>query len=242
MAAGRDHRRGRHRRAPSALSLLGLVRHMAEVERNWFRPLLAGEDMVGIYAPGLDAEVAFGDVASADVAESFRTWQAECDHARALTAAAPSLDITGERGGERFTLRWVITHMIEEYARHNGRADLLRERIDGRTGEQRGPVWAARALTAPSRGRPRSGCTRRQSRRGDGPRGGRRWGRPRGRRGPGRRRPRWPRYGARSLTRIVATRSRYGAVLPDSSRNGPTQASSTSRKENRRRSVTPARA
>jgi hypothetical protein len=120
---------------PSALSLLGLVRHMAEVERNWFRPLLAGEDMVGIYAPGLDADVAFRDVATADVAESFRAWQAECAHARALTAAAPSLDITGERGGERFTLRWVITHMIEEYARHNGHADLLRERIDGRTGE-----------------------------------------------------------------------------------------------------------
>ncbi len=120
---------------PSALSLLGLVRHMAEVERNWFRPLLAGEGMVGICAPVLDVEVAFRDVATADVAESFRTWQAECDHARALTAAAPSLDITGERGGERFTLRWVITHMIEEYARHNGHADLLRERIDGRTGE-----------------------------------------------------------------------------------------------------------
>jgi hypothetical protein len=120
---------------PSALSLLGLVRHMAEVERNWFRPLLAGEEMAGLYAPGLNIEVAFRDVDQAGTGEAFRIWRAECDHARALVAAAPSLDVTGERGGYTFTLRWVITHMIEEYARHNGHADLLRERIDGRTGE-----------------------------------------------------------------------------------------------------------
>jgi Protein of unknown function (DUF664) len=120
---------------PSSLSLLGLVRHMAEVERNWFRPLLAGEDMATIYASDMDWEAAFRDVPTADVTEAFRIWQAECDHARALTAAAPSLDTSGIRAGERFTLRWVITHMIEEYARHNGHADLLRERIDGTTGE-----------------------------------------------------------------------------------------------------------
>ena len=120
---------------PSALSLLGLVRHMTEVEHNWFRPLLAGEDMGGIYAPGLDVDVAFRDVDRADAAGAFRAWQAECDHARTLIAAAPSLDVTGERGGYTFTLRWVITHMIEEYARHNGHADLLRERIDGSTGD-----------------------------------------------------------------------------------------------------------
>jgi uncharacterized damage-inducible protein DinB len=120
---------------PSSLSLLGIVRHMAEVERNWFRPLLSGERMSAIYAPDMDWEGAFRDVATADTAEAFRTWRAECDHARTLVAAAPSLDTTGERGGARFTLRWVITHMIEEYARHNGHADLLRERIDGTTGE-----------------------------------------------------------------------------------------------------------
>lgn len=120
---------------PSALSLLGLIRHMAEVEANWFRPLLSGERMGGIWAPGLDAEVAFRDAATASVADAFAVWQAECEHARQLTAAAASLDADGERGGKQYTLRWVLVHMIEEYARHNGHADLLRERIDGATGQ-----------------------------------------------------------------------------------------------------------
>ena len=75
---------------PSSLSLLGIVRHMAEVERNWFRPVLGGEPMATIFAPDLDWEAAFRDVATADVAEAFRVWQAECDHARAsvVTSAA----------------------------------------------------------------------------------------------------------------------------------------------------------
>ena len=120
---------------PSALSLLGLVRHMAEVERNWFRPLLGGEEMSTILAPDLDFEASFREVDSASVADAFSAWQAECDYARALVGAAPSLDVAGERGGERFSLRCVMVHMIEEYARHNGHADLLRERIDGSTGQ-----------------------------------------------------------------------------------------------------------
>ena len=109
---------------------------MAEVERNWFRPLLAGEEMGGLWAPGpeLDPEPAFDDVATADVAASFAAWRAECDRARELADAAASLEVTGMRGGSRFSLRWVMVHMIEEYARHNGHADLLRERIDGTTG------------------------------------------------------------------------------------------------------------
>jgi Protein of unknown function (DUF664) len=120
---------------PSNLSLLGLVRHMAEVERNWFRPVLGGEKMAGIFSPDLDWEVAFDDVATAGVAEAFGLWRAECDHARALVAAAPSFDVTGFRSQGYFSLRWVMTHMIEEYSRHNGHADLLRERLDGSTGE-----------------------------------------------------------------------------------------------------------
>jgi uncharacterized damage-inducible protein DinB len=122
---------------PSGLSLLGLIRHMAEVERNWFRPLLAGEQMAGIWTVdhALDPEPAFDDVATADVAEAFAAWRAECEYARQLTEAAESLEVTGTRGGPRFSLRWVMVHMIEEYARHNGHADLLRERIDGSTGE-----------------------------------------------------------------------------------------------------------
>ena len=119
---------------PSSLSLLGLVRHMAEVERNWFRPVLGGEPMALIFAPGLNWEVAW-DVSAADAAEAFRLWRAECDHARALVAAAPSFDVRGFRSSGYVSLRWVMTHMIEEYARHNGHADLLRERLDGSTGE-----------------------------------------------------------------------------------------------------------
>jgi uncharacterized damage-inducible protein DinB len=120
---------------PSSLSLLGLVRHMAEVERNWFRPVLGGEEMAGFFSSDLDWEVAFRDVATADVAEAFRFWRAECDHARELVAAAPSFDVTGFRRSGYVSLRWVMTHMIEEYARHLGHADLIRERLDGSTGE-----------------------------------------------------------------------------------------------------------
>ena len=120
---------------PSSLSLLGLVRHMAEVERNWFRPVLGGEEMATIWAPDMDREAAFRDVATADVAEAFRLWRAECDHARALVAKAPSFDVRGFRSSGYVSLRWVMTHMIEEYARHNGHADLIRERLDGSTGE-----------------------------------------------------------------------------------------------------------
>jgi uncharacterized damage-inducible protein DinB len=121
---------------PSALSLLGLVRHMAEVERNWFATVLGGQPMGTIFTPGFDPERAFSDVAEADVAEAFAVWAAECARARELTAAAPSLDVTGDRDGRgTFSLRWILVHMIEEYARHNGHADLIRERLDGATGE-----------------------------------------------------------------------------------------------------------
>jgi hypothetical protein len=120
---------------PSDLSLLGIVRHMAEVERNWFRPVLAAEKMQAIYGPDMDWQAAFRDTGTADAGEAFSTWRAECDHARALVAAAPSLETRGYRGRAWFSLRWVLTHMIEEYARHNGHADLLRERLDGATGE-----------------------------------------------------------------------------------------------------------
>jgi uncharacterized damage-inducible protein DinB len=136
---------------PSGLSLLGLVRHMAEVERNWFRPVLGGEELTGIFAPGLDWEPAFRDVATADVSEAFRVWYAECDHARMLVAAAPSFDVTGVRGSISVSLRFVVTHMIEEYSRHNGHADLLRERLDGSTGELGGHVGSSESpLTRPA--------------------------------------------------------------------------------------------
>jgi uncharacterized damage-inducible protein DinB len=120
---------------PSQLSLLGIVRHMTEVERNWFRPVLEGAEMETIFWPSLDWQRTFRELDQASTGESFTIWRAECAHARALVAAAPSLEVTGWRRGEEIGLRWVLTHMIEEYARHNGHADLIRERLDGATGE-----------------------------------------------------------------------------------------------------------
>jgi uncharacterized damage-inducible protein DinB len=120
---------------PSSMSLLGLVRHMAEVERSWFRRVLAGEDAPRIYCSDENPDGEFDDVDAADVAEAVATWHAECVHARANVDAAASLDVTGSRRGTEFSLRWILVHMIEEYARHNGHADLLRERIDGATGD-----------------------------------------------------------------------------------------------------------
>ena len=122
---------------PSALSLLGLLRHLGEVERHWFRRVLASDPAVPfLWSSGGDFEAAFRDAASADPASALAAWQAECASSRALTAAAASLDVTGRNArGEEFSLRWILIHMIEEYARHNGHADLLREHLDGTTGE-----------------------------------------------------------------------------------------------------------
>jgi uncharacterized damage-inducible protein DinB len=120
---------------PSSLSLIGLVRHMADVERNWFRRVLGGENVPGIYWTDDDLDADFNDVDAADVQEAFATWRSECEHARRNAAAAASLDVTGQRRGEAVTLRWILVHMIEEYARHNGHADFLRERIDGAVGD-----------------------------------------------------------------------------------------------------------
>ena len=122
---------------PSTLSLLGLVRHMAEVERSWFRRRLTGEDAPPIYCSESDPDGDFDGVDTADPAEAFATWHAECDAARALTAAASSLDARAARevDGRPMSLRWILAHMIEEYARHNGHADLLRQCIDGAVGD-----------------------------------------------------------------------------------------------------------
>jgi uncharacterized damage-inducible protein DinB len=123
---------------PSTLSLIGLVRHMAEVERSWFRRLLAGEanDTAGpIYYSDSNPDGDFDDTDPATVEADVAIWRAECALADPIVAA---LDLDDERMGRRgrpISVRWVLTHMIEEYARHNGHADLLRECIDGSTGD-----------------------------------------------------------------------------------------------------------
>jgi len=122
---------------PSSLSLLGLVRHMTEVERNWFRRVLVAEDAKPVYyAPGND-DGDFDDVEAADVAADMQRFADEVEHCRRAAGEYPDLDTIGKgaRHGREFSLRWIYVHMIEEYARHNGHADLLRERIDGRTGD-----------------------------------------------------------------------------------------------------------
>jgi hypothetical protein len=119
---------------PSNLTLLGLVRHMAEVEHNWFTMVLGGERGPFHYSSSDNPDGDFA-VTDADPDEAFATWRAECADARRRAAAAPSLDVTGTtRRGEEVSLRWIMIHMIEEYARYNGHADLLRERIDGTVG------------------------------------------------------------------------------------------------------------
>ncbi|GGK92697.1 hypothetical protein Sme01_55210 [Sphaerisporangium melleum] len=119
---------------PSSLSLHGLVRHLAGVERWWFRVQFAGEDVPLLYYSDDDPEQDFASL-DGDVGEALATWRAECEHSRRIVADA-SLDDTGTRlsTGEPIALRRILVSMIAEYARHNGHADLLRERLDGATG------------------------------------------------------------------------------------------------------------
>jgi hypothetical protein len=129
---------------PSTMSLLGLVRHLAEVERGTFRVLMAGQDVPKLFTSETDRDGDF-DGAVADpqvVAEAWEAWRAEVDFAERFVAEAPSLDITADdaenlhgSGGGLMSLREAMMGMIWEYARHMGHADLLRERIDGRIGQ-----------------------------------------------------------------------------------------------------------
>lgn len=120
---------------PSGLSLLGLVRHLTDTERAWFRRRVAGQPLPGVYTTADRPEAAFEDTdpvtAEADVARLTGEWEL----CRQAVAGVP-LDATFEhekRGP--LAVRWVYGHMIAEYARHIGHADLLRETIDGATGE-----------------------------------------------------------------------------------------------------------
>ena len=128
---------------PSNLSLLGLVRHLAGVEQYWFRIVLAGQDVPRRYRTQAGHNLDFdGAVADADVvAEAWEAWRAEVAFASQFVAETADLGVTAsfDQGvGEGLTtisLREVLVHLIEEYARHLGHADFLRERIDGRIGQ-----------------------------------------------------------------------------------------------------------
>ena len=122
---------------PSRLSLLGLVRHMVEVEQWWFGMHAAQQDLVFPYDPdsvGLD----FEEVETADAAGNLEDFVRECAASRTAAEGKSLDDVVPSRGDhpERTRdIRWIYVHMIEEYARHNGHADLLREAIDGSTGD-----------------------------------------------------------------------------------------------------------
>lgn len=123
---------------PSTLSLLGLVRHLAKVEHSWFRRVM-GHDLAlpRLYWSEEVRDVDF-DGAVADpavVADAWASWRREVAHAERFVDAAESLDVAGTHDDGPIALREVLVHMIEEYARHLGHADLLRECIDGRTGQ-----------------------------------------------------------------------------------------------------------
>jgi uncharacterized damage-inducible protein DinB len=122
---------------PSTMSLLGLVRHMAEVERTWFRRRMAGLHAPPHYCSDTDRDADFdGAVADPEVVtQAWDTWRAEVAFTDRFVAEAPDLDIVADSDQGPVSLREVLVHMVEEYARHNGHADLLRERIDGRVGQ-----------------------------------------------------------------------------------------------------------
>jgi hypothetical protein len=108
---------------------------MAEVERQWFRRVINAEDIPLVWSAGGDFQAAY-DVSAASRSEAFAAWQAEVEQSRQIERAAASLDVTGYAAswGEDVSLRLVMLHLIHEYARHNGHADLLREGIDGTVG------------------------------------------------------------------------------------------------------------
>ena len=128
----------RQRSIPTtSLTLLGLVRHMAKVERHWFRKIFVGEDVPRLYSTEENRDADFNDLLSQEPEEAFEAWRSEIARARDICDGR-SLDELSKKvdpRGEKFSLRWIVSHMIEEYARHNGHADLIREAIDGTTGE-----------------------------------------------------------------------------------------------------------
>jgi uncharacterized damage-inducible protein DinB len=122
---------------PSTMSLLGLVRHLADVEHKWFQRVLTGRDVPRLYESPDDADLDFnGAVAEqAVVDDAFATWREQVRLAEEYLAGVEDLGATVSHHGDDVEIRDIVVHMVEEYARHCGHADLLRECIDGRTGQ-----------------------------------------------------------------------------------------------------------
>ena len=123
---------------PSTMSLLGLLRHLAAVEHTWFRITMAGEVVPRLWGKDEERDADFDGAAADDavVAEAWRSWREEVAYAEAFVDGAQSLELMSTHPTrDPISLRELLVHLIEEYARHCGHADLIRERIDGRTGQ-----------------------------------------------------------------------------------------------------------
>ncbi|MFH8930314.1 DinB family protein [Streptomyces pristinaespiralis] len=120
---------------PSTLSLLGLVRHMAEVERAWFRRVFEDNEAPMVWSDEIDFQAAY-DASASTREEAFAAWEAEVENSRRIEREADSLDRAGHqpRWGKDVSLRMVMVHVLLEYGRHNGHADFLREGVDGTVG------------------------------------------------------------------------------------------------------------
>ncbi len=121
--------------APSGLTLLGLVRHLAEIERWWFRRSFAAEPLGDVFTGPADGDEGLEGVDAARAEHDYAAYLAEVDAAEAAVAGRALDETFVTSRGRPCTLRWVYLAMIQEYARHNGHADLLRERTDGGTGD-----------------------------------------------------------------------------------------------------------
>jgi uncharacterized damage-inducible protein DinB len=122
---------------PSPMSLLGLVRHMTVVEWGWFERRFAGSDAPPPIDISQDQDADWNDLDPARAMEDIERFQRQCDISREIVAVSQGMDqlVARPRRGVSMSLRWIMVHMIEEYARHNGHADLLRELVDGAVGE-----------------------------------------------------------------------------------------------------------
>jgi uncharacterized damage-inducible protein DinB len=136
---GLTDEQARVRLVGSDTNLLGLVRHLTEVERNWFRRRVRGEDAPPRYSPDADPDGDFHDGPGDTIAAALAAYDEECAISRAITADTASLDELSAvpiKGYDApVSLRWILVHMIEETARHAGHADIIRELIDGETGD-----------------------------------------------------------------------------------------------------------
>ncbi len=121
---------------PSDLSLLGLVRHLADAERGWFRQCAAREEVPDLYYTEANPQADFDDIETADAEADLETYRCEMEAARtAVAGLALDIIVPFPWGGPDRDIRWIYLHMIEEYARHNGHADLIRECVDGVKGD-----------------------------------------------------------------------------------------------------------